>query len=235
MNILFDLDGTLTDPYRGITNCIAYALNRLGRPSPPPPSLKWCIGPPLMKSFARLLATDDDGRVQEAIALYRERFGSVGLFENNVYDGIPDMLHAFQKGGHTLYVATSKPHIYADRIVDHFHLLPFFKRVYGSERDGRRSDKPSLLAYVLKRESIPAWDAVMVGDRKHDMIGARANGMIGLGVLWGYGPREELASSGARRCVATPQELIGVLKGQPIGLETASISALAGQIQTDDL
>lgn len=226
MNILFDLDGTLTDPYQGITKCLVYALDRLGQPAPPPASLKWCIGPPLMKSFATLLDTDDGDLVQKAVAFYRERFGSVGLFENEVYDGIHGMLHAVQKRGNTLYLATSKPQVYADRIVDHFGLRPYFTGVYGSERDGTRSDKPSLLAYVLKRASIPVSDAVMVGDREHDMIGAQANGMVGLGVLWGYGSREELASSGARRCAATPQELITALNDKPRPMQRrASIPA----------
>ena len=213
MNILFDLDGTLTDPYEGITNCIVQALEELGKAPPPPVSLKWCIGPPLMESFARLLETDDDARVREAVAIYRKRFGSVGLFENEFYDGIPAILHHLQEEGHTLFVATSKPRVYADRIVHRFGLGPYFKRVYGSELDGKHSTKPSLLAHVLQRESIPASDAVMVGDREHDMIGARDNGMPGVGVLWGYGTREELIASGARHCARTPQELSTILKG----------------------
>ena len=215
MNIVFDLDGTLTDPYDGITNCILHALEELGKAPPPPVSLKWCIGPPLMESFARLLETDDDERVQAAVAIYRKRFGSVGLFENEVYDGITAILHHLRKEGHTLFVATSKPRVYADRIVDRFGLGPYFKRVYGSELDGTRSDKTRLLAYLLKKESIRGSEAVMVGDRRHDMIGARANGMDGVGVLWGYGSREELVASGARHCVGIPQELSTTLNGKP--------------------
>jgi len=119
MNILFNLDGTLTDPYQGITRCISHALVTLGRPSPPRMSLRWCIGPPLKNSFATLLATDDDNFVKEALTIYRERFGSVGLFENEVYEGIPETLEALQKMGHMLYIATSKPSVYAERIIDY--------------------------------------------------------------------------------------------------------------------
>jgi phosphoglycolate phosphatase len=147
MNLLFDLDGTLTDPFTGITKCISYALNMLDRKLPPGESLRWCIGPPLKDSFAKLLASDDDALTERAVAFYRERFGTVGLFENEVYDGIPEVLEALQKNGHTLYVATSKPVVYAKRIIDHFGLHRYFKWIFGSELDGTRSDK----TYPAKR------------------------------------------------------------------------------------
>jgi phosphoglycolate phosphatase len=217
MNLLFDLDGTLTDPFEGITKCIEHALVMLNRPSPPRKDLRWCIGPPLKKSLSDLLASDDDQLAEKALAFYRERFGAVGLFENNIYKGIPETLEALKGRGHVLYVATSKPTVYAERIIDHFGLRPFFRVIYGSELDGTRVDKTSLIAHVLLRESIAASETVMIGDRKHDIIGAKANGMHGLGILWGYGTREELEASGAYACIAQPEELVPALNQEMNG------------------
>ena len=178
MNLLFDLDGTLTDPFAGITKCILYALDKLGKTLPPRENLRWCIGPPLRDSFAKLLATDDKALIEKAVTLYRERFGTVGLFENQVYDGIPDVLQALQKNGHTLYVATSKPTIFAKRIIVHFDLQRFFKCIYGSELDGARGDKTSLISHILQTELMEPSKTAMIGDREHDMIGAKENGKV---------------------------------------------------------
>lgn len=207
MNILFDLDGTLTDPYPGITNCIVYALERIGREAPRREALRWCIGPPLMDSFERLLGADANGLAQEALAFYRERFASVGLYENAVFDGVPAVLETLGNSGHALYVATAKPQVFARRIIAHFELERYFRAVYGSELDGTRSDKTDLIAHILQREGIAVSKTVMVGDRKHDMIGASKNGMPGYGVLWGYGSKGELKTAGAKACVTTPGEL----------------------------
>jgi phosphoglycolate phosphatase len=214
MNLLFDLDGTLTDPFSGITKCISYALDMLGRKLPPRESLRWCIGPPLKDSFAKLLASDDDELVERAVALYRERFGTVGLFENEVYDGIPEALEALQKNGHTLYVATSKPVVYAERIIDHFGLHRHFKCIFGSELDGTRNDKTSLISHILQTELIAPSETLMIGDRGHDIIGAKENGIHAFGVLWGYGTRDELENSGARAFFRTPQELVSAFNGK---------------------
>jgi len=208
MNLLFDLDGTLTDPYPGITRCIAYALERMGVPAPPAEKLRWCIGPPLKHSLAKLLASDDASRVEEALTLYRERFGTVGLFENEVYDGVPAVLDTLNAKGHTLFVATSKPEVFARRIVDHFGLGDYFRAVYGSELDGTRADKTHLIAHILEQESLEECESVMIGDRAYDMVGAKANGLSRFGVLWGYGTRGELAGSGAQALVAAPLDLI---------------------------
>ena len=207
MNLLFDLDGTLTDPFTGITKCILYALDMLDRKLPPRQSLRWCIGPSLKSSFAKLLASDDDALTEKAVAFYRERFGAVGLFENQVYDGIPEVLEDLQKNGHTLYVATSKPVVYAERIIDHFGLQRYFKRVFGSELDGTRSNKTSLISHILQKELIAPSETSMIGDREHDIIGAKENGIYGFGVLWGYGTKDELENSGARAFFRTPREL----------------------------
>ncbi len=214
MNLLFDLDGTLTDPFPGITKCILYALDMLGRELPPRESLRWCIGPPLKDSFAKLLASDDDAIAEKALAFYRERFGSVGLFENEVYDGIPEVLEDLQGNGHTLYVATSKPAVYTERIIDHFGLHPYFKGIYGSELDGTRSDKTSLISHIIERESIDRSEASMIGDRKYDIIGAKENGVYGFGVLWGYGTKEELEASGAHAFITIPRDLVTAFNGK---------------------
>ena len=202
MNLLFDLDGTLTDPFEGITKCIAHALVKLGRPAPPRESLRWCIGPPLKKSLATLLASDDDQLAEKALEIYRERFGLVGLFENEVYKDIPEVLGVLKERGHSLYVVTSKPTVYAERIVNHFSLRGYFRGIYGSELDGTRTDKTSLMSHILQRESSASPGTFMIGDRKHDIIAAKANGVFGLGVLWGYGTREELEASGAYACIS---------------------------------
>ena len=211
MNLLFDLDGTLTDAYDGITNSIAHALSMLGRVSPPKEALKWCVGPPLKKSFAKLLGSDDMSLADTALFYYRERYSSIGLYENSVYDGIPELCRSLQDKGHTLFVATSKPTIYAVRIVEHFGLIQFFNNIYGSELDGDRNEKPDLICHILKSESITTSTTCMIGDREQDMIGATANEIPGIGVLWGYGSREELASSGASAYVEQPGDLSLIL------------------------
>lgn len=204
--IFFDLDGTLTDPKPGITRSIQYALERLEHPViPSEDELTWCIGPPLRASFVRMLGDDVADR---AVTLYRERFGDVGLYENGVYDGIEDTLTALRASGHRLFVATSKAHVFADRIIDHFGLRPYFERVFGAELDGTRVEKTHLLDYALKQVAVDPARTVMIGDRSHDMIGARANGMAGIGVLYGYGTRAELIEAGARQLCATPRAIL---------------------------
>ena len=215
MNLLFDLDGTLTDSFPGITNCIAHALVALGKTSPPRESLRWCIGPPLRNSFQQLLASDGEKLAEEALALYRDRYGAIGLFENEVYEDIPETLDALIEDGHTLYVATAKPAVHAERIIDHFGLRHRFKAVYGADLDGHRSDKAVLISHVLQSESIAPSDTVMIGDRKHDILGAKANGLRAFGVLWGYGSQEELMASGAHACIAHPRDLVTVAFESP--------------------
>jgi phosphoglycolate phosphatase len=204
--VLFDLDGTLTDPKPGITACLAYALNQLGVPSNPD-DLTWCIGPPLALSFPRLLNTNDPGIIARAIELYRERFSTVGMYENAVYPGVPECLAQLQEAEVELYVATSKPHVYAEPILAHFGLRHFFHAVHGSELDGRNGDKGELIAHLLACETLESNQAIMVGDREHDMIGARKNGVSAVGVTYGYGSREELDRSGACTICDYPGQL----------------------------
>lgn len=190
-HVLLDLDGTLTDPKQGITRCIEYALQKMGV-AHQQASLDWCIGPPLIESFAVLLNSDDPQLLQQALAFYRERFSDVGLYENTLYPDVVVGLHRLLQKGFKLYLATSKPHVYAQRILEHFDIADYFSGVYGSELSGERTHKTDLIAYLLQQESIEPESAMMVGDRKHDIIGARNNAMQTIAVAYGYGSPEEL-------------------------------------------
>jgi phosphoglycolate phosphatase len=207
--LLFDLDGTLTDPRPGIVRCIRHALERLARPCPPEAALAACIGPPLRRTFGTLLATSDRQLIERAMALYRERFAEVGLYENEVYEGISSVLGDLGRGGRRMFVATSKPAVFAERIGRHFALAHHFAGVYGPDLDGRFDDKADLLAHVLEREGLAAAAVVMVGDRDADVLAARANGVRAIGVLWGYGSRDELQGAGADAVCAVPGDLAG--------------------------
>jgi len=208
--IYFDLDGTLTDPKPGITRSIRYALQKLDHPTmPTEDELTWCIGPPLRASFVRLLGAETSADL--AVSYYRERFSDIGLYENGVYDGIGEVLTSLCASGHRLFVATSKPHVFAERIIDHFGLRDHFERVFGSELDGTRVDKSHLLEYALKQASVDPSKTLMIGDRSHDMVGAKNNGMKGIGVLYGYGSRDELLEAGAQHVCATPGAILGCI------------------------
>ncbi|MGV7214987.1 HAD family hydrolase [Bradyrhizobium sp. UFLA05-112] len=204
--IYFDLDGTLTDPKPGITRSIQYALERLGQHVPSEDDLTWCIGPPLHASLKKLTGTDE--LADRALLLYRERFADIGLFENEAYSGIEETLSALSATGARMFVATSKPAVYATRIVDHFGLKRYFEQVFGSELDGTRVDKGDLLAYALDTARVDPQTAVMIGDRSHDVVGARRNGMTSIGVLYGYGSEAELREAGAHHICAAHPELL---------------------------
>jgi phosphoglycolate phosphatase len=210
--VLFDLDGTLTDPRVGITRCLVHALERSGAPVPSEAELLRYIGPPLHESFRELLRTSHDEPVLTAVAHYRERFRSVGMFENAVYPGVSEGLHAITRSGRRLLLATSKPTVFARPILEHFELSRYFDGIYGSELSGERADKAELIEYLLRTEGIVANEAVMVGDRKHDVLGARKNGVRALGVLWGFGDRDELVEAGAVRVCAHMAELVQALE-----------------------
>ena len=205
--IYIDLDGTLTDPKPGITGSIQYALKKLGETVPSQDELTWCIGPPLHASLKALTGTD--ALADRALLLYRERFSEVGLFENSPYPGIHGTLAAVAATGARMFVATSKPAVYATRIVEHFGLKPYFERVFGSELDGTRVDKRDLLRYALDEARVEASSAIMIGDRSHDVVGARTNGMTAIGVLYGYGTEAELRDAGAHHICAAHPELLG--------------------------
>jgi phosphoglycolate phosphatase len=206
MNLLFDLDGTLTDPGLGIARCLQHALSVLGAAVPSMRELSWCVGPPLRDTFATLLENSDPAMLDRAIGLYRERFVSVGMFENAVYPGVAAGLGQLKSAGHQLWVVTSKPHVYARKILNHFGLSNAFVSVYGSELSGENSDKSDLIRHVLSTERFEE-QPLMVGDRRHDIEAAHANGLLGVGVLWGYGSRAELEAAGADRLAESMEQL----------------------------
>ena len=205
--IFFDLDGTLTDPARGIVACIWYAMDRLGLERPPAQALTEYIGPPLAESLATLVG---DSRAEDALRHYRARYAETGWQENAVYAGIDDMLARLRGAGLELYVATSKAQIFATRILSHFELDGYFSAVFGAELDGRRADKSDLLRFALTTTGTSA-GAVMIGDRRYDVAGARSNGMRSVGVTWGFGSRDELIEAGADALVDSPQEIAAVI------------------------
>lgn len=204
----FDLDGTLTDPKPGICGSAQFALRELGLPAPPQDELEWLIGPPMIESM-RKLAGD---RAEEGLRLYRQRYGETGLFENRVYDGIPELLERLRADGWRLLVATSKAEPYAIRIVEHFGLDGFFGRVYGAGLDGSLMHKDELLSFALKDSAVDPARAAMIGDRKFDVLGAEANALQTIGVLWGYGGRAELQEAGAAAIVSAPHEVDSALE-----------------------
>lgn len=210
MNVLLDLDGTLTDPAEGITRCIQHALSRIERPIPNKRQLLDWVGPPLHESFLEHLE-GDEALASRAVTLYRERFSEVGLFENAVYPGIESALETLRSRGASLFVATSKPLVYAERIVRHFRLERWLDDVFGSELDGRRTNKVELITHVLEATGCDPAETVMVGDRRHDAQGARANAVYPVGAGWGYGSRQELIGAGVSKILTAPVELAGLM------------------------
>ena len=205
--VLFDLDGTLTRSEEGILNCVRYALVKMGREIPQEQTLRAFIGPPLYGSFRDLCGMEEAQCIQ-AVALYRERYAKIGLFENAVYPGIRVLLQKLKKAGVWLAVATGKPQGLTERILDHFGLSKFFQAVAGISEDDREADKKQLI-----RRALPARyeKAVMVGDRRFDMEGARGTGITAVGVTYGYGGREELQNAGADHIVPSVADLAALL------------------------
>lgn len=204
-HILFDLDGTLTDPKEGITKCVEYALHKLGIGVEHPDLLIPYIGPPLYDSFIHIQGLTHEAALQ-GVDFYRERYRTLGMFENSVIPGIPELLENLRNQGFSLYVATSKPTVFAEEILRHYKLDHFFKFTAGSNLDGTRSKKREVIQYVLDGNDIPAAQALMIGDREHDIIGAKACGVPSIGVLFGYGSEEELSSAGADYIAHTVEE-----------------------------
>src|SRR5258708_25212910 len=209
--LLFDLDGTLTDPKPGITKSIQYALAQFGIQEPDLDTLIPFIGPPLTESF-QLHYDFDAAQAQQALVFYREYFTARGMYDNAVYPGIEDLLTALTTQGKRLIVATSKPTLFAEQILAHFHLDHYFERIIGSNLDGTRSEKTEVIAHVFaKIPAIARNTAVMVGDRKHDIIGAHPNGIHSIAVGYGYGTWDQVEA-------ASPT---------PLGLSLADFSRLS--------
>ena len=209
-HVLFDLDGTLTDPGEGITNSVMYALKKFGIVVEDRAELYKFIGPPLADSFKEFYDFSAE-KAWQAVEFYREYFGDKGLFENRVYRGIIEVLEKLNANGVKLYVATSKPTMYTLKILEKFKLLEYFEVVSGSAMDEKNSDKATIIKYAVDKGSIPCEKALMVGDRKFDILGAKANNMDSVGVLFGYGGKEELTNAQATYIIETPEELLNIV------------------------
>lgn len=210
--VLFDLDGTLTDPGLGITSAVAYALKKFGITPPPLPELYPFIGPPLVDSFIRYYGMTGDEPMQ-AVGYFREYFRDRGIFENTIYEGIDDMLGRLRQAGKTLVLATSKPEEFALRILKHFGIFHHFHYVAGATMDERVSRKDEVIAIALERaHPQDLTRVVMVGDRIHDIEGAKAHKLSSIGVLYGYGSRSELENAGADAIAASVAELEQLLQ-----------------------
>lgn len=209
--ILFDLDGTVTDPKPGITKSVQYALGKMGIVEDDLEKLTTFIGPPLTTSFKEFYHMNDE-EANQALQYYRERFSTVGLYENAVYEGMKELLEKLQAQGKTIFIATSKPTIFSVKILEHFGLIDFFKAVIGSELDGTRVEKSEVIEYVLAQiEDHKSRNIIMVGDRKFDIIGAQENDIDVIGVSYGYGSCDELILAKPNYIVSTVSELEGIL------------------------
>lgn len=205
--VLFDLDGTLTDSRAGITGSIRHAMTCMGRDCPDDDALAVYIGPPLRSTFTTLLGTADVDVIETALGHYRTRYDDVGLFENGVYDGVPEMLEAAARLAGTLLVVTAKRRRTATRILIHFGLARHFHGVYGAEAGGRFDEKAALVGHLIERGVVRAGSAVMVGDRHLDIAAARAHRIRTIGALWGFGGRRELTEAGADVLCEHPRAL----------------------------
>lgn len=210
-NFLFDLDGTLTDPAEGITNALKHAQEKMGLPVSTKEELFVFIGPPLLPMFASEWGLEEE-QCKQALAFYREYFSVTGLFENEVYPGVEEMLKKLKAAGAGVYVASSKPEPFCERILEHFGLAGYFDGVCGSLFNETRTKKEEVIEYALEHYGLKKEETLMIGDRKHDVEGARLNGLDCAGVLFGYGSVEELTAAGAKYLIASPEELERFLK-----------------------
>ncbi len=206
LTVFLDLDGTLIDPKEGITSSIQFTLQELGATDIPTQNeLTWCIGPPLHNSFDVLLGPG--ANLHEAMAIYREHYADEAMYLADVYDGIGDMFDAFHQVDARLFVATSKPHVYANELIEHFGIHAHVEQLFGSELDGTNSDKTELLKYALDETGADPARSVMIGDRRFDVFGARNNDIPSVGALWGYGEPEELHMAEADALAGAPEEV----------------------------
>ena len=205
-NVLFDLDGTLTDPREGITRSIQYGLSKMGIDEPDLTQLEHFIGPPLLQAFMATYGFDE-AKAWEAMGFYRERFAVTGLYENEVFQGVTPLLEDLVGQGRQLFIATSKPQVYAREIARHFDFAKHFKVIYGSELDGTRTNKVELIRHLMAEQGLNPAHTLMIGDRKHDLIGARDNGLDAAAVGYGFGSFEELNSFAPKYHFQTLTEL----------------------------
>jgi len=208
-NILFDLDGTLTDPKEGITKSIQHVFTEFELPTPNTEDLLWCIGPPILESMGKLIPNKN---IELAVKLYRKRYSEVGLFENQVYPGIENMLISLNKKKYRLFVATAKPTIYSIPILKYFNLDMYFEGIHGSELDGTNSDKRDLISHIINVYKLNVKETVMVGDRAFDIDAAHENKLKhAIAVAWGYGNDSEFNNSRANFVAKNMTELETIL------------------------
>ncbi|HEL1615698.1 TPA: HAD family hydrolase [Streptococcus suis] len=208
--ILFDLDGTLTDSGQGILNSVAYALEKMGIEEPDTANLNRFIGPPLYESFSRFYQLNPED-TQSAVDAFRVYFKEKGMFENQLYPGIIPLLEELRTAGKTLVIATSKPEIFAKQILEHFGIAHYFDVIAGASLDSSRISKADVIGYAINQlEAFPK-HAVMIGDREHDIEGARMHQLPAIGVLYGYGSKQEFEKAGATMIVETIQDLKRIL------------------------
>ena len=208
-SVLFDLDGTLTDSGEGITRCAQLALSHFGIDIPDRNRLRVFVGPPLRESFPRFGVPED--QVEEAIAIFRSRYLTVGKFENAVYPGIPQLLQKLCDRGYHLYVATSKPEDTAVEIMKKFGLDPYFDLICGAVWDGSRDAKEAVIAYLMEQIGSEN-EAIMIGDTAYDVIGAKAHGIPTIGVSWGYGEDQDMIDAGAVALARDTEELLQMIE-----------------------
>ena len=209
--ILFDLDGTLTDSGLGITKAVQYALGQMGYEVPPRESLFTFIGPPLHKSFAKYYGMDEATAV-EAVRQFRVYYNQMGgILENEVYEGVRELLEALKKAGKRLMIATSKPQAAAELVMHHFGLDEYVPEIIGGTDDPRRNTKGKVIAWALREYGVNPNTAIMVGDREHDIHGAAENGIPAIGITWGYGDRAELEGAGAKAVFDTAEEVVNYI------------------------
>ncbi|MBK5487639.1 HAD family hydrolase [Bacillus sp. TH17] len=204
---LFDLDGTVTDPKKGIVNSVLYALEKVGIEELHVSELDSFIGPPIQQSFVERYNMNE-GEVERAVFYFREYLKQRGLLENSVYGGIPNLLKQLKDTGNRLFIATSKPTIFARQVIEHFQLTNYFEDIIGSNLNGTRIKKEEIIAHILQQnEGLNKEEVVMIGDRKHDIIGANHNGIASIGVLYGYGSENELIEVSATHIAKDIEEL----------------------------
>ncbi|EOO16701.1 MULTISPECIES: HAD family hydrolase [Bacillus cereus group] len=204
---LFDLDGTVTDPKKGIVNSVLYVLEKVGIEELHVSELDSFIGPPIQQSFVERYNMNE-GEVERAVFYFREYLKQRGLLENSVYEGIPNLLKQLKDTGNRLFIATSKPTIFARQVIEHFQLTNYFEDIIGSNLNGTRIKKEEIIAHILQQnEGLNKEEVVMIGDRKHDIIGANHNGIASIGVLYGYGSENELIEVSATHIAKDIEEL----------------------------
>lgn len=207
--ILFDLDGTLTESGEGITKCVQYALEKLGKPESDLKKLEVFIGPPLMEQFMKYAGLDEE-TARRAVEYYRERYSTTGIFENQPYPGVEEMLQELKRKKYLLAVASSKPEYFVKQILEYFHLTEYFDEIVGSELNGSRTNKTEVIEETLRRLGLDKHreQVIMVGDKEHDVLGARAAGLECVAVSYGYGTEEELTAAQPLQTVSSTEEIL---------------------------